>query len=147
MQPADVLHNGAPPGNRHGEKQGVEPRCVEPFADKPARCQQYSPGNVLGGARQGRRECPPSHAAPETYDIKALGLELSGKDLQVTDSFGQHQRRPLGADNLDHILADEGVPTLVVGQLAQDPLELETRIGVRFSLATEAGRSDKHFAL
>ena len=71
---------------------------------------------------------------------------FAAENLEMTDSFGQHERRPLGADALSHVRTDERVPGFVGSQLTQDPLELDALIGGRFSLDAEACRPDEHVA-
>ena len=71
MQPTGILSKDSAPGNRHGQKQGVEPRIVESLAEIATRRHQ-DPFLARRNCGQGfgrRPQLPSAHAATENDDI------------------------------------------------------------------------------
>jgi hypothetical protein len=71
VQSADILGNRPAPGNRQRQKQGVQPRVVETFADVPSRGEQ-SPVLVLGDRCQACQHRPSllgPHAAAKQDEV------------------------------------------------------------------------------
>ena len=51
VKPADILNQCAFPGDRQGQKQGVEPRVVKPFSNVTSGCEN-KPLLCIGDGRE-----------------------------------------------------------------------------------------------
>ena len=55
MQPACVLHDGAPPRDRHGQEQSVQSRVVEALSDIPPCREDQELLAIADGGQSGQR--------------------------------------------------------------------------------------------
>ena len=131
MQAADVLRDRAPPRHRKREKQGVQARIIEAFADVFARRQDDS--TLFGpDSRQPFRRRSPlllPHPTSEDHDVRDARGERAFETIEVLVSFGQHKWRSARTDGLSNLLADHSIARLVLHQELIKCLKLDSFVG------------------
>ena len=102
VQAADVLRNRPAPRNGQREKQGIQPRIVEPFADVSPRGEQ-DPLLVLGNGGQAGGDAAGllgPRAAAEHDQVANARRQSSGQVVEMFVALGQHQGRTAFPDGL-----------------------------------------------
>ena len=139
VQTTDVLRDGAAPGYRQRQKQRIQPRVVETFADVAPRGQQHA-RLAFRNAREllGRRvQFLGSSAAVQRDHILHMRCQSIGQGLQVLLAFRQEQRGTAIPQSLQNVIADHPIAILIRDQFLIERVKLQSPIGVRLNQWTK----------
>ena len=139
VQPPRVLHDGAPPRDRHGQEQGVQSRFVETLSDVPPRGEDQELLAIGDGGQSGQRLSALLLADTSLQHNQVPGEcpQAPGEKVEMILSLGEHQRRTSGVERADDVVQYEVVSAFVTRQRAIDALDgkvgLARQLEFRFS--------------
>jgi hypothetical protein len=121
MQPADILCQSSLPGDRHRQKQCVEPSVIKAFANV-ATCSEYQALLILRHphCRVGQFAILHGHAAAQHDEISHEWLEPLLKIIEVVLPLSQHDGRSFRLKRFQHIIEEQIIPAVVLRQSRVD---------------------------
>ena len=111
MQPPCVLHDGAPPQDRHGQEQGVQSRIVEALSDVPPGGEdQELPAIGFGGqCRQRLSAFLRADTSLQHNQVASECPQAAGEKVEMVHSLGEHQRGTPGVERADDVVQNQVV--------------------------------------
>ena len=115
MEPAAVLDQCTLPGNRHGEKESVEPRVIETFADIATRRQDEPLGRLRNRPKlvEGTTPLLGRHPASQYDEVSHEPPEFLRKVFEMILSFREQDRRAAFLHRGNDVVDDMPVSGLI----------------------------------
>ena len=125
MQPPRVLHDGAPPRDRHRQEQGVQSRIVEALSDVPPGGEDQELLAIGDGGQSGQRLSALLRAdtSLQHNQVASECTQAAGEKVEMVLSLGEHKRGTPGVERADDVVQNQVVSPCVARERTVDALD------------------------
>ena len=118
MKTAGILREDSAPGNRHGQKQGIEPGIIETLAEIAA-CSDKNPLVLIRDRREGHGCFPRSsstHTALQNDNVLRELCQALCQHFKMILAFRDDHRRTSSFKRGQDVIEDEIIPSLILSE-------------------------------